>query len=137
MAESFVTPGDIKYFAKQLSKGNLVSPGDLQDYAGKIAGSVKDATKGITIFPPKPPTPFALGTIEVQFDGVHNKVLAPHQPSLEEETKENDDVVVIVPQPRPKKPVSILHSSPQSSATASPKRSKVFWKKNKNSAVAA
>ena len=135
MAESLVNPDDIEYFAKKVvnrddienfAKHIAVLTEELQEYADQMALGVKDAAK--PFFAPAPP-PTVPGTIEVDYDGENNKVIACHSFS-DDEASVDDALVVIVPQP-PKKP-----SLPTSSA-ASPKRARGFWRKKKISAVTA
>lgn len=137
MTESFVTSDDLQFFAKQLSQGNLFSSVELQDYAGQVAWSVKDASQGKSFFPPIP-KPQPLDTIEVDFDGENNKVvLVTRQPS-QDENPVDENVVVVIPQTLPAPPQrAILRKSPPSSPVASPKRSKKFWRKSKTATVAA
>lgn len=117
---------DVRYFAKRLSEGALLSSHEIQEVVEQVAWTVKE---GASFFPPIPP-PLALGSIEVAFDGKENRILASRQASADGAPKD-EDLLATVPQPVSKqKKRSILHSPPRGPPLKRI-RSKPFWKKNK------
>lgn len=128
MTESLMNSDDVRYFAKVLSEGNLLSSDEIQDVVGQVKRSVKERK---SFFPPIPPA-LVPGSIEVAFDGTNNRILASHQPSID--VAPTDGLVATVPQPVPKKKRSVRGTSRSPPRGPTPKRVRSkgsFWKKNK------
>jgi hypothetical protein len=127
MTDSLVNSDDVVYFAKRLSEsGTMFSQDEIHDVVGQVAEPIK------SFFLPIPP-PLALGSIEVDYDGQNNRILACHQ-SSPDAAPQDADVVATVPQPVPlKKKRPILRTSTTPPRAASPKRvrNKGFWRKNR------